>query len=147
VGEDSPIGTFTNLLVRGVAAGLLDRTAPLTLTITAAPTFSLTVSSDTLSLMQGTGTATTTVNVTRDSYTGPVTLWTDTGDFHGTMPPGVTAAFAPNPTTGTSSVLTLRASGDAAPGVYDLWINAEATPGWYVEGPILKLTIRAAPSP
>ena len=154
IGAESPTGTFRNLLVRGVASGLLDRTTPLTLTITAPPPplrpFAvLTLSSATLSITQGTGTVTTTVNVARDNYAGPVTLWIDIGNFHGSqgsMPPGVRAAFAPNPTTGSSSVLTLSVSGAAAPGVYDLWITAEATPGWYVEGPKLRLTITAAPS-
>lgn len=37
VGAGASTGTFTNLVVRGVATGLSDRTAPLSLTITAAP--------------------------------------------------------------------------------------------------------------
>lgn len=37
VATNAPTGTFTNLLVRGTATGLTDRTAPLSLTITAAP--------------------------------------------------------------------------------------------------------------
>ena len=148
IGAESPTGAFGNLLVRGVASGLLDRTTPLTLRITPpiSPFAVLTLSPATLSIMQGTATPTTTVDVARINYAGPVTLSTDIGDFHGTMPRGVTAAFAPNPTTGSSSVLTLSVSGAAAPGVYDLWIYAEATPGWYVEGPKLRLTITAAPS-
>ena len=149
LGAESPIGRFSNLLVRGVASGLSDRTAPLTLTIMGPPHVSpfavLTLSSAPVSIIQGTGTVTTTVNVERDNYTGPVSLWTDIGDFHGAMPPGVTAAFAPNPTTGSSSVLTLSVSGAAVPGIYDFWIYAEATPGRFVEGPMFQLTITAAP--
>jgi hypothetical protein len=151
LGAGSPIGSFANLLVRGVASGLPDRTAPLTLAITAAlpvsPFAVLTLSSTTVSVTSGSAAPPIAVNVARIDYTGPVTIWTDIGDFHGTMPLGVTAAFAPNPTTGTSSVLTLSASGAAVPGVYDLWIFAEAYPGWYVEGPVLRLTITAATSP
>jgi hypothetical protein len=149
VGREAPTGTFSNLLVRGVATGLPDRTAPLALTITAAPItvgpLALTLSSSNVTVMQGTTTTTTTVSVIRDDYAGPVTLWADIGDFHGTMPRGVTAAFEPNRTTGNSSVLTVSVSGAAMPGAYDLWIFAEATPGWYFEGPILRLTITAAP--
>jgi hypothetical protein len=37
VATNASTGTFTNLVVRGVATGLTDRTAPLSLTITAAP--------------------------------------------------------------------------------------------------------------
>ncbi len=62
-------GTYSNLLVRGVTSGLADRTSPLTLTITVAP-FVLTLSSPTLSIVQGAATKTTTVNVVRK--TSPV---------------------------------------------------------------------------
>jgi len=141
---NAPTGTFTNLLVRGVASGLTDRTAPLTLTITEAP-FVLTLSSPALSIVQGGSTPTTTVNVVRHNFTGPVTLYIDDGYYEGAMPVGVTAAFAPNSATGNSSVLTLTVSG-AAPGVYDLWVYAQASTGWY-DGIPLTLTVTAPPSP
>lgn len=135
-------GTYANLLVRGVAAGLTDRTAPLTLTITVAP-FVLTLSSPTLTIMQGTATPTTTVNIVRNNLTGPVELWVDTGDFHGTMPLGITATFAPQPATGNSTVLTMSVSATAVPGVYDLWVYGYASTG-YFEGTLLTLTVTAA---
>jgi hypothetical protein len=137
-------GTYTNLLVRGVASGLADRTAPLTLTITVAP-FILTLSSSTLSIVQGTATPTTTValDVVRSIPTGPVTLYVDIGNFHGTLPDGVTASWAPNPVTGNSSVLTLKVSAAAVPGVYDLLVYGEAATGWF-EGTWLTLTVIAA---
>ena len=140
---DAPAGTFSNLLVRGVAAGLPDRTAELTLMITVAP-FVLTLSSPTLSIMQGTASTSTTVNLVRNDFTGPVTLGVDT-DLHGTMPRGVTGTFAPNPTTGTRSVLTLRVSAEAVPGVYDLSVYG-LTGTEYFLAPGLRLTITAAPS-
>jgi hypothetical protein len=146
---EAPTGAFTNLLLRGVASGLPDRTAPLTLTITEAP-FVLTLSSPTLSVMRGSATPTTTVNVVRNSFTGPVSLsaiGTDLDEYeHFTLPPGVTAAFAPNPTTGASSELTLTVDAAAVPGVYDVQIHGEATSG-YFRGPTLRLTITQAPSP
>jgi hypothetical protein len=141
----APPGTFSDLLVRGVTSGLPDRTAPLALTISVAP-FALALASSTLSTVQGTATPTTTVDVVRNSFTGPVSLWADIGDFHGTMPRGVTAAFAPNPTSGTSSELTLTVGGTAVPGVYDLWLYGDAPTGYFV-GPTLRLTITAAGSP
>jgi hypothetical protein len=140
---DAPAGTFSNLLVRGVAAGLPDRTAPLTLTISVAP-FVLTLSSPTLIVTQGTATS-TTVNMVQNNFTGPVTLRVDM-DLHGTMPRGVTATFAPNPTTGTSSVLTLSVSAAAEPGVYDLSVYG-LTGNEYFLAPVLRLTITAATSP
>ena len=110
------------------------------------PPFVLSFSSSTLSIMQGSATPTTTVKVIRNSFTGPVTLWVDIGDFHGTLPPGVRASFSPNPATGNSSELTLTVGTAAVPGVYDLWVYGDATTGLFW-GPILLLTITAAPSP
>jgi hypothetical protein len=127
VAGDAPTGTFTNLLVRGVASGLADRTAPLTLTITQAP-FVLSLSSPALSIADG-ATQTTTVNVVRNNFTDPVTLYVDQNAENG-YPEGVTVAFAPNPTTGNSSVLSLTDCG-AAPGVYYLWVYGKSTTATY----------------
>jgi len=142
VAPDAVPGSYGNLLVRGVAAGLADRTAPLTLTITQAP-FVLTLSSPTLSIVQGAG-STTTVNVIRNNFAGPVTLhlgWYN--EDHDVLPPGVTAAFAPNPATGNSAVLTLTAGSAATPGVHYLFVFAEASTGWFNPIP-LTLTVTAA---
>ncbi len=135
-------GTYTDLLVRGLAFGLSDRTAQLTLTITVAP-FILTLSSSTLSIVQGAATPTTTVNVVRHDFAGPVTLYVS-GDFDedGALPPGVTVAFSTNPVTGDSSVLTVSVGAATVPGVYPLWVSGEASTGWFVE--ILTLTVTAA---
>ncbi len=133
-------GTYTNLLVRGVASGLADRTAPLTLTITVAP-FVLTLSSSTLSIAQGTATQTTTVNVVRNNFAGPVTLFVN-DDGEGTLDE-LTTAFAPNPTAGNSSVLSITVSAAKEPGVYELVIYGNASTGPF--GPIrLTLTVTAA---
>ncbi|MGH7551915.1 MAG: hypothetical protein ACREMQ_02680 [Longimicrobiales bacterium] len=137
VAGDAPTGTFTNLLVRGVASGLADRTAPLTLTITEAP-FAITLSSPALTIVQGIATP-TTVNVIRNNFTDPVTLVVDY-DLHGTLPPGVTAAWEPNPVTGNSSVLTLMVSAAVVPGVYELWVWGYAG-RVYSDGTPLTLTV------
>jgi len=112
-------GTYTNLLLRGAAHGLSDRTVPLTLTITTA-SFILALSSSTISIAQGASTPTTTVNLLRHHYTGPVSLYVISYDDHVwyALPPGVTAAFSHNPATGDSSVLTLSVDAATVPGVY-----------------------------
>jgi hypothetical protein len=138
VAGNAPTGTFANLLVRGVASGLPDRTAPLSLTITVAP-FTLTLSSPTLSIVQGAAPQTTTVNIVRNNFAGPVTLYVDWFD---SMPPGVTAAWAPNPATGNSSVLSLAVGAAAVPGVYELYVYGEATTGVFCCVP-LTLTVTA----
>ena len=147
VAPDAPTGTFANVLVRGVAAGLSDQTAPLTLTITEAP-FTLALSSPTLSIVQGGASQTTTVNIVRNNFTDAVELFVDWWD---SMPPGITGAFAPSVTGGNTSVLSLSASAEAVPGVYDLYVfGVKYTPPpplpWWVGVPTyccvpLKLTV------
>jgi hypothetical protein len=135
-------GTYPNLLVRGVASGLADRTAPLTLTIPVAP-FILNLSSSTLSIVRGAATPTTTVNVVRNDFAGPVELgigWD--GEDHDVLPPGVTAAFAPNPATGNSAVLTLTVGAAATPGVYALYVFGGASTGGWCCIPLM-LTVTA----
>jgi hypothetical protein len=140
-------GTYPNLQVRGVASGLADRTAPLTLTITITKTpFILTLSSSTLSIAQGASMPTTTVNLLRQSYTGPVSLYVISYDDHVwyALPPGVTAAFSHNPATGDSSVLTLSVDAATVPGVYYLRAGGEAsTEGWCCVPLTLTVTARA----
>jgi len=89
---------------------------------------------------QGTSTPATTVKIVRGNFTGSVNLYVDWFDA---LPPGVTAVFAPSPMTGDSSVLYLTASAAAEPGVYDLYVFAEAaaTTGWCCAP--LKLTVTA----
>jgi hypothetical protein len=141
VAPDAVPGSYGNLLVRGVAAGLADRTAPLTLTITVAP-FVLTLSSSALSIEQGAATPTATVNVVRHDFTGPVALFAY-GDIDedGALPPGVTVAFSTNPVTGDSSVLTVSVGAGTAPGVYHIYVYGEASTGWSEE--MLTLTVTA----
>jgi hypothetical protein len=135
-------GTYANLLVRGVTPGLSDRTAPLTLTITVAP-FILTLSSSTLSIVQGAATPTTTVNVVRNDFAGPVALYVGWWyEDHDVLPPGVTAAFAPNPATGNSAVLTLTVGTAATPGVHYLFVSAGASTGGFC---CIPLTLTVTP--
>jgi hypothetical protein len=138
-------GTYPNLLVRGVASGLADRTTPLALTIPVAP-FLLTLSSSTLSIVRGAATPTTTVNVVRNDFAGPVALyvgWSD--EDHDVLPPGVTAAFAPNPATGNSAVLTLTVGAAATPGVHYLFVYAGASTGGFCCIPLTLTVIAASP--
>ncbi len=132
-----------NLVVRGVDAEfvLADRTAPLTLTVTAAaptPSYTLSLTAAVLSIVQGASTPTTTVNVNRTNFAGDVTLSVTN------LPAGVTAAFVPNPATGNSSVLTLTVGAAVAPGVYNLSVNGTATAG--NQNTPLTLTVTAAGS-
>lgn len=110
-------GVYT-ITVRGSAAGATAGTATVTLTVTAAQSYTLSATS--ASVQQSTS-GTSTVTITRSGgFAGAVTLAASN------LPNGVTAAFAPNPTTGTSSTLTLSASGAATPGTYSITITGTA---------------------
>ncbi|WP_026849491.1 beta strand repeat-containing protein [Gemmatimonas phototrophica] len=110
-------GVYT-ITVRGSAAGATAGTATVTLTVTAAQSYALAATS--ASVQQG-NTGTSTVSITRTGgFTGAVTLAASN------LPNGVTAAFAPNATTGNSSTMTLTASGAATPGSYTVTITGTA---------------------
>src|SRR5437016_9525539 len=110
-----------NLTVAG-AGTPGNRSTPLTLTVSAAPDYTLSVSPAALTIGQG-ATGTSAVTITRTNFTGPVTL------SLGTAPAGVTGSFNPAAPTGTSSTLTVSVGAAVAPGVYNLTVDGSATVG------------------
>ncbi len=124
-----------NLTVDGTAtAG--NRSTPLTLTVSAAPDYTLSLSPATLTIAQG-ATGPTTVTITRTNFTGAVTL------SLGSAPAGVTGSFDPGTPAGTSSTLTVSVGPAVATGVYDLTVNGNGSPG--TRSTPLTLTVSAAP--
>jgi len=102
-------GTFT-VTITGTSGNLIYST-DISLTVNAAPNFTLSVSPTTLSIGRGTqGSATVTITPS-NGFTGNVGL-SASG-----LPKGVTASFSPNPAA-ASSTLTLRASAAAARGTF-----------------------------
>src|SRR5439155_1164303 len=75
-----------------------------------------------LTIVQGAN-GTTTVTITRTSFTDAVTL------SLGNAPAGVTGSFNPAAPTGTSSTLTVSVGMAVAPGVYNLTVNGTGSPG------------------
>ena len=129
------------LVVSGTGSGVTTATANFALTVTApAPSYTLSLTSAALSIAAGTSTPTTTVNVNRVNFTGDVTLSV------GNLPAGVTAAFAPNPATQNTSVLTLTVGAGVTPGVYNLTVNGTGTPG-NQSTPLTLTVTAAAPTP
>jgi hypothetical protein len=124
VGAAVAPGTYP-LVVRGSGTGVTEATANFSLTVTAAPagSYTLSLSSAVLSIAQGASTPTTTVNVNRSNFAGDVQLAV-TG-----LPAGVTAAFAPNPATGNSSVLTLTVGAAVPAQLYNLMVTGAASVG------------------
>src|SRR5207247_2464592 len=124
-----------NLTVNGTAS-VGNRSTPLTLTVTAAPDYALSLAPAALTLAQA-ATGTSTVTITRTNFTGAVTL------SLGSAPTGVTGAFDPAAPTGTSSTLTVSVGAAVAPGVYNLTVAGSGSPG--NRSTPLSLTVGAAP--
>jgi hypothetical protein len=104
------------------------------------PSFAIASSAPSLSIAQGSS-ATDTITVTDvNGFAGSVTL--AASGLNG-LPGGVTAAFAPNPTTGTS-VLTLTASSSAVAGSYT--INITGTSSALTASASVGLTVNTAGS-
>src|SRR3989475_205054 len=123
-----------NLTVNGTGtAG--NRSTPLTLTVSAAPNYSLSLEPAALTIVQG-ATGTSTVTITRTNFTGAVTL------SLGNAPAGVTGSFSPAAPTGTSSTLTVSVGASVAPGVYELTVDGTGTAG--NRSTPLTLTVSAA---
>jgi uncharacterized membrane protein len=115
-------GTYP-VTVTGTSVGVPNQTATLTLTVTAPPSFSLALSPSTVQLQQGTSSNVTVDIVRAGGFSGAVTL-----NASG-LPAGVTASFNPASPTGSSSVLTLSASGGASPNTYSVTITGSSGSG------------------
>jgi hypothetical protein len=112
-------------------------TASVTLTVNSAPTFTLGASPASLTVARGaSGKSTITVSG-QNGFTGKVTV-TASG-----LPSGVTAAFATNPTTG-SSVLTLTASSSTTVGTATVTIKG--TSSSLTASTTIALTISCTPT-
>jgi len=136
VASSATVGGPTTLVVHGTGTGVTEATANFALTITAPPTpsYTLSLSASTLSIVQGGATPTTTVNLVRTNFIGNVNLTVEN------LPAGVTAAFNPvSPISGNSSTLGLGTSHTLAvaappppPATSKSW---KATPARCARGP------------
>jgi len=126
-------GAFT-VTIAGTS-GSVTASTTITLSVSAASSFTLAPTVSTLALTQG-KTATDTITVTDvGGFTSSVTLAASG------LPTGVTAAFGTNPTTG-SSVLTLTASSSATTGTSTVTITG--TSGSVTASTTIALTVSAS---
>lgn len=102
------------------------------------PDFSLTANPNTLSIAQGSSAPSTITVVPTNGFSNSVTL-SASG-----LPNGVTAGFAPNPTTSTST-LTLTASGTASPGTSTVTITGVS--GSLTHTTTIQLTVTVSGGP
>src|SRR5207249_4843962 len=124
-----------NLTVNGTGSPG-SRSTVLTLTVTPAPDYALSLSPTALTITQG-ATGTTTVRSEERSVGEEGTLGL------GGAPAGVAGSFDPAAPTGTSSTLTLSVGAAVAPGVYNLTVDGTGSPG--SRSTVLTLTVTPAP--
>lgn len=105
-----------DLIVRATGSGVSASEATFALTVTAAPSYDLSVTPDQLMIEQG-DEGTTDVAISRTNFTGGVTLAVEDA------PAGMTASFDANPVSGTAAVLTLAVEATVATGTYTLTIR------------------------
>ena len=128
-------GTAT-VTITGTAGSLTNSTS-LSLTVNAPPNFTLSASPTSLTIAQGSsGASTITVNPL-NGFNGSVAL-SASG-----MPSGVTLAFSPASTTGTST-LTLTANSTATTG--SVTVTVTGTSGGLTKTTTISLTIRVLPT-
>jgi hypothetical protein len=114
------------IVITAAGTGVASVTSTVTLTVTAAATPGITISAvGAQQLSQGTSSATAIplVLTRTGGLAGDLTLALDGA------PAGVTATFAPNPATGSSSQMTLAVSGTATPGNYTVTVRATGAGG------------------
>jgi hypothetical protein len=107
------------------------------LTVTAAPNYSLSASPSSVTITQGSSGQSAVTVTPRNGFSGSVSL-SASG-----LPSGVSAAFSPNPTT-TASTLTLTASSTAATRTATVTITG--TSGPLTHTTTISLTVNAAPN-
>jgi sugar lactone lactonase YvrE len=117
-------------------SGSLTATTTIALTVNPPPSFTLSATPASLTVIQGaSGTSTIAVSG-QNGFTGGVQLAASG------LPGGMTASFTPNPVTGTSA-LTLTASSSVAAGTYNITVTG--TSGTLTASAFLILTIIPPP--
>jgi uncharacterized membrane protein len=128
-------GTY-NLTVKGAATGPGEKTTTVALTVTAAPTYTLSVTPTTLPINAGDN-GQATVNIARANFDGTVTLSLDA------PPAGITATFNPAGVTGPTAIATINVAANVAPGNHPVTIKGTAA-GTADKTTILTVTVAAA---
>jgi hypothetical protein len=140
VASTTAVGTYP-VTVRASGSGVTDATGSYTLVVSAAPagaSYVLSVAPTAYTAAPG-GTASAVVSLARTNFTGSVNL-SITG-----APAGVTATFAPQNTTASTSAMTLNVASNVAPGTYAFSVGGVAA-GQPDRIVIVTLTVPAAGS-
>ncbi len=134
-GSTAATGTVT-VTVTG-SSGNLSNATTISLTVKAPPSYTLSASPNSLTIVQGANGASTITVTPQNGFTGNVNL-SASG-----LPSGVTASFNPSSTASTSK-LTLTASSTAATGTASVTVTGKS--GSLTKTTTISLTIRLIPT-
>ncbi len=139
----TPAGTY-RIKVRGTGQNIT-RDVDLTVTVSPPPDFTLSLSSTALTVQQG-GQGQVTVSLTRQNFTGQVTLSLEGNAPLATSPAPdkIAWSFNPNPTTGNQTTLTLQVGAQVPAGNYTLTVRGQAQG---LEDQTATLTLQVQPQP
>ncbi len=134
-GTTASAGAAT-LTVSASGSGVTTQTASVQLVVTQ-PAITILATPTALDIVAGSS-SNVTISIGRSTgYTGAVTLTLDN------PPAGITGTFAPSPTQGNSSTLTINVASSVAAGTYPVTVKATA-PGAADKTLVLTLTVTAA---
>lgn len=137
VGAGVALGDYT-VTVRGNATGLTERTTTLTLSVTAAPSFTMAVNPATITVQAGQQGSATADLVRSGGFAGAVAITA-------TAPAGLTVTPNPTSVVAAQSTLTVAVAGGTAAGNYTVTVRGNAT-GQTERTATLTVTVTAAPS-
>ncbi len=124
------------LTIQGVAAGIGERIALLTIHVQAPPgAFTINLSPASLVIPRGNN-GVVNITLARTDYTGPINLAFEN------PPPGITGTLVPASTTGNSSTFTITVGDAVAPGIYQLRLVGRAT-GFLDRVAFVQVTVTA----
>ena len=135
---ESPTGVYS-IMVRASGNDVTTQRVSLNCSLVVVPRIGVALGTATVAVTKGSS-ATVPVSLSRSgSFAGSVNLTVDGA------PDGLTAAFAPNPAGGSTSVLTLSAASTLAPNDYPVTVHATATGVADATAPLV-VTVSDAPS-
>src|SRR5271165_3664047 len=139
VGASTPVGTYP-ITVTGNGGGVQQHTT-VTLTVTAPPTFTISASPSSLSVVQGNQGISTITATISNGFNSAITL-SASG-----MPSGTTVSFNPNPIAAPgsgSSTMTITVGSSTPTGTYPITVTGNG--GGVQQNTTVTLTVTAAPN-
>ena len=115
----TPLAVYP-LVFHATGSGVSEATASFSLTVTPLPAAYALIVNNNPTIVQG-ASGPANIVLVRQNFTGDVTLALEGA------PAGITGVFAPNPVSGTASVLTISVAGTVAPNTYNMTVRGTSS--------------------